>query len=83
MTLETIVPDAVQLGKDISYEIVVKNTGSTAVTGVKVEEQLPAGARYLGGEPMAEEVFGYPSAITGCPRLRLFALRISGGRLKV
>jgi uncharacterized repeat protein (TIGR01451 family) len=54
VTLETVVPDAVQLGKDISYEIVVKNTGSTTVTGVKVEEQLPVGARYLGGEPMAE-----------------------------
>ncbi|HEX3152400.1 MAG TPA: CARDB domain-containing protein [Gemmataceae bacterium] len=54
VTLETIVPDAVQLGKDISYEIVIKNTGSSAVMGVKVEEELPTGARYLGGEPMAE-----------------------------
>ena len=35
------------------------------------------------GEPMTEEVFGYPSAITGCPGLRLFALKTSGGRSKV
>ena len=54
IVLETVVPDSVQLGKDISYEIVVKNAGSLQVSGVKVEEELPAGARYLGGEPLAE-----------------------------
>ena len=52
--LETVVPDAVPLGKDVSYEIVVKNAGSLPVSGVRVEEELPAGARYLGGEPLAE-----------------------------
>ena len=52
--LETVVPDAVPLGKDVSYEIVVKNAGSQSVSGVKVEDELPAGARYLGGEPLAE-----------------------------
>jgi uncharacterized repeat protein (TIGR01451 family) len=54
IVLETVVPDAVPLGKDISYEIVVKNAGTHAVTGVKVEEELPQGARYLGGEPAGE-----------------------------
>jgi uncharacterized repeat protein (TIGR01451 family) len=60
VVLEAVVPDAVPLGKDVSYEIVVKNTGPTAVTGVKVEEELPRGARYLGGEPLAEVT---PSAL--------------------
>jgi uncharacterized repeat protein (TIGR01451 family) len=54
VTLETVVPDAVPLGRDVTYEIVVKNGGLVPVTGVKVEEELPAGARYLGGEPLAE-----------------------------
>lgn len=54
IVLETVVPDAVPLGKDLSYEIVVKNAGPMVVSGVKVEEELPAGARYLGGEPLAE-----------------------------
>lgn len=54
VTLETIVPDAVPLGKDVSYEIVVKNAGPAPVSGVKVEEDMPAGARYLGGEPAPE-----------------------------
>ena len=54
LTLETIVPDAVPLGKDATYEIVVRNAGLTPVTGVRVEEELPQGARYLGGEPMAD-----------------------------
>lgn len=54
LTLETIVPDAVPLGNDATYEIVVRNAGLTPVTGVRVEEELPQGARYLGGEPMAD-----------------------------
>ena len=54
VTIETIVPDAVPLGKDATYEIVVRNAGPVPVSGVKVEEEMPAGARYIGGEPMAE-----------------------------
>ncbi|MSR55903.1 MAG: DUF11 domain-containing protein [Gemmataceae bacterium] len=54
VTIETVVPDAVPLGKDASYEIVVRNAGLIPVTGLKVEEELPQGARYLGGEPMAD-----------------------------
>jgi len=54
VTIETVVPDAVPLGKDASYEIVVRNAGLVPVTGLKVEEELPQGARYLGGEPMAD-----------------------------
>ena len=54
VTIETTVPDAVPLGKDISYEIVVRNTGLIPVSGVRVEEEIPPGAHYLGGEPMAD-----------------------------
>ncbi len=54
VSVETVVPDAVPLGKDASYEIVVRNSGPIAVSGVRVEEEMPAGTRYLGGEPMAD-----------------------------
>jgi uncharacterized repeat protein (TIGR01451 family) len=54
VTIETIVPEAVPLGKDVSYEIVVRNSGPVAVSGVRVEEELPPGAKYIGGEPLAE-----------------------------
>ena len=54
VTIETVTPDAVELGKDATYEIVVRNPGPVAVTGVRVEEELPPGTRYLGGEPMAD-----------------------------
>ncbi len=54
VSLETVVPDAVPLGKDATYEIVVRNNGPIAVSGVRVEEEVPNGARYLGGEPLAD-----------------------------
>ena len=54
VSIETITPDAIGLGKDASYEILVRNTGTVPVTGVKVEEELPPGTRYLGGEPVAD-----------------------------
>ena len=54
VTIETIVPDAIPLGKDATYEIVVRNAGPVPVTGVRIEEEVPVGARYIGGEPMAE-----------------------------
>lgn len=54
VSLETVVPDAVPLGKDASYEIVVRNNGPVAVNGVRVEDEMPQGARYLGGEPLAD-----------------------------
>jgi uncharacterized repeat protein (TIGR01451 family) len=54
VSLETVVPDAVLLGKDINYEIVIRNNGTVPVSGVKIEDEMPAGSRYLTSEPMAE-----------------------------
>ncbi|WP_020470315.1 CARDB domain-containing protein [Zavarzinella formosa] len=54
VSIETVTPESAGLGKDTSYEIVVKNNGPVPVTGVRVEEELPVGTRYLGGEPMAD-----------------------------
>ncbi|HKB06516.1 MAG TPA: hypothetical protein VKD90_30250, partial [Gemmataceae bacterium] len=54
VSIETLVPEAVPLGRDAAYEIVVRNNGPIAVSAVKVEEELPAGAKYMGGDPMAD-----------------------------
>jgi len=54
LTIETVVPDAVPLGKEINYEIVVRNAGPVPVSGVRVEDEVPVGSKYIGGEPMAE-----------------------------
>ena len=40
----------------ISYEIIVRNIGPVPVFQVRVEDELPAGARYLGGDPQPELV---------------------------
>ncbi|MCS6852457.1 MAG: hypothetical protein NZ700_14940 [Gemmataceae bacterium] len=54
VSIETVGPETVPIGKDAVYEIVVRNTGLVPVSAVRVEEELPHGARYLGGEPLAE-----------------------------
>jgi uncharacterized repeat protein (TIGR01451 family) len=47
-------PEVTNLSQPLSYEIIVRNTGPVPVYHVRVEDELPGGVRYLGGEPMAE-----------------------------
>ncbi|HEY2786889.1 MAG TPA: hypothetical protein VGJ05_18150 [Fimbriiglobus sp.] len=54
VSLETVAPEAVTAGTDFSYELVVRNGGATAVWGVKVEDELPPGAKLMSSEPAAE-----------------------------
>ena len=54
LTIETVVPDAVPLGKEINYEIVVRNAGPVPVSGVRIEDEVPVGSKYIGGEPIAD-----------------------------
>jgi uncharacterized repeat protein (TIGR01451 family) len=49
VSIETIAPESVGLGRDTTYEIVVRNNGPMIATNVKVEEDMPPGSRYLGG----------------------------------
>src|SRR5207237_1325253 len=49
--LEKVGPAAVSLGKPFAYEIVARNTGAVKVFNVRVEDELPAGARFLNAEP--------------------------------
>ncbi len=53
ISIETIAPNQVQFGLPVSYEIVVKN-GPVALTQVRVDEELSAGAKFVGSEPAAE-----------------------------
>jgi uncharacterized repeat protein (TIGR01451 family) len=54
LVVEKRAPESVLFGQPLSYEIVVRNQGATPVYHVRVEDELPQGVRYLGGEPMAE-----------------------------
>jgi uncharacterized repeat protein (TIGR01451 family) len=47
-------PEVVNVGQPLTYEILVRNTGQVPVYHVRVEDELPGGVRYLGGEPTAE-----------------------------
>src|SRR5262249_30175267 len=52
--LETTTPATHNAGKTLAYEIIVRNPGSTAVQGVRVQEELAAGVRCLHAEPAAD-----------------------------
>jgi uncharacterized repeat protein (TIGR01451 family) len=54
LQLEVFGPAALNLGKPLTYEIVVRNTGAAAAAAVRVEDEVPAGARCLGAEPRPE-----------------------------
>ncbi|MGL6074491.1 MAG: hypothetical protein ACRC8S_10055 [Fimbriiglobus sp.] len=52
--LETICPETVGINQTLTYELVVRNTGTSSVQGVRVEDELPAKCQFLGSEPAAE-----------------------------
>jgi uncharacterized repeat protein (TIGR01451 family) len=54
VTIETICPETVVFGQEFRYELIVRNAGNAAVAGVRVEDELPAGAKYIGSDPPAE-----------------------------
>jgi uncharacterized repeat protein (TIGR01451 family) len=54
VSLETIAPEAVTAGSDFTYELVVRNDGATAVWNVRVEDDLPVGAKLVGSDPAPE-----------------------------
>ncbi len=52
VTMEKLGPTAMKAGQRLSFEIVLRNTGTTPAVEVRVEDQIPAGARLLRAEPM-------------------------------
>jgi uncharacterized repeat protein (TIGR01451 family) len=54
VSVEVSGPATAQKGKPLHYEIVVRNTGTTPVHQVNVQDELPAGARLISTEPQAD-----------------------------
>jgi uncharacterized repeat protein (TIGR01451 family) len=54
--IEAVCPPSVVYGQEYQYKLVVRNTG-TAVSNVRVDDELPAGARYVSSDPPGE-VYG-------------------------
>ncbi len=54
VTLEAVCPESVVFGGEFRYELIVKNSGNVGVAGVRVEDELPAGSKYIGSDPPAD-----------------------------
>lgn len=54
ISLEKIGPATLASGKPLSYEIVARNNGAAPVADVRVDEELPAGAKLLATDPAPE-----------------------------
>jgi uncharacterized repeat protein (TIGR01451 family) len=54
VTIEAVCPETVAFGQDFAYKLVVRNTGTSAVSGLRVDDELPAGAKYVSSDPVAE-----------------------------
>lgn len=54
VSVETVCPDSVVFGQEFKYTLIVRNTGSAAVSYVRIEDELPPSSRYVGSDPPAE-----------------------------
>ncbi|AWM38619.1 DUF11 domain-containing protein [Gemmata obscuriglobus] len=54
VSVEAVCPDSVVFNTEAEYVIVVRNAGNVAVQHVRVEDELPAGCRYVSSNPPAE-----------------------------
>lgn len=54
ITVEAVCPETVAFGQDFAYKLIVRNTGTSSVSGIRVEDELPAGSKYVGSDPVAE-----------------------------
>jgi uncharacterized repeat protein (TIGR01451 family) len=52
--LETVCPESVVFGQEFRYELIVKNVGNVPASGVRVDDELPSAAKYVGSDPPAE-----------------------------
>jgi uncharacterized repeat protein (TIGR01451 family) len=59
--VEKIGPASINVGQQLVYELVVRNVGPVSVSQVRVEDQLPAAAKFVKAEPSAEVRLGHLS----------------------
>src|SRR5262249_17984579 len=53
LTLDKRGPATVRVGQPLAYELVVRNAGTVPARQVRIEDELPAGTRFISAEPMA------------------------------
>lgn len=54
VSVEIDSPESVGVGQPCTYSLIVRNTGTVPVVGVRVDHELPAGATFGTSEPPAE-----------------------------
>jgi len=54
LTVDLVAPEAVGVGQPLTYELVVRNVGTSPAANVRIEDELPARAALVGSEPAAE-----------------------------
>jgi uncharacterized repeat protein (TIGR01451 family) len=54
VSVEYEMPESVGVGQPLVYTLVVKNTGTAVVGGVRVDQEVPAGVAYQSSEPPAD-----------------------------
>lgn len=54
VSVQAVCDEILTFNEDCRYELVVKNEGNVAVQNVRVDDQLPAGVRYIGSDPPGE-----------------------------
>lgn len=54
VTVEYEMPESVGVGQPLLYTLVVRNTGTSSVANVRVDQEVPAGVTYQSSDPPAE-----------------------------
>ncbi len=54
VSVEYEMPESVGVGQPLAYTLIVKNTGTAAVGGVRVEQEIPVGVTYQSSDPPAD-----------------------------
>lgn len=54
VSVEFEAPESVGVGQTLTYSLVVKNSGTTGVSNVRVEDEVPTGASFVSSEPASE-----------------------------
>jgi uncharacterized repeat protein (TIGR01451 family) len=54
LTVDLVAPEAVGVGQPLTYELVVRNVGTSPAVNVRVEDEVPARCTLVGCEPSAE-----------------------------
>ena len=54
LLVEAMMPTTSGVGQNLSYELVIRNLGTTPALNVQLQDQLPASATYVASEPKSE-----------------------------